>query len=265
MVLVDREIEVLAENTDLLDSYDKRCVTNVGYDLRAKYFAFGEEKKKELRLQPGESAFVASVEVLTVPRDMLCRVVIKNSRIRQGFTIDAPVIQPGHKTRVFFRITNVSHDELELVEGEKYVMLLFEQLSEEPENPYRGVFSDEFDFTGLGEYEGAYRRQIRKLEKREKDLESAEHSIYANVLVILTVFVALFSFLTTNLSFLSRAVSLRDFLLYNSVLLGCVGFLVALLNGVVYPRKGGKAALLRWLPAVLCFAASAAVYFWPPA
>lgn len=264
MILVDREIAELTKNGGLLDSYDPDCLTNTGYDLRAKYFAIGGEKKTAAYLEPGESAFVASVDILTVPDDMLCRVVLKNSRIRQGFTLDAPVYQPGHQTRVFFRITNVSGNEIRLSAGEKYATLIFEQLTGVPDHPYAGAFSDEFEFSGLGKYQDIYEKQIRELEKKAEDLKAAEHSIYANVLVILTVFVALFSFLTTNLSLFSSEPSLKRFLLYNSVLLGCISFLVAMMGGVVSPGKQGQPALLRWLPAVLCFAAALAVFILVP-
>ena len=167
MILVDREIAELTKNGGLLDSYDPDCLTNTGYDLRAKYFAIGGEKKTAAYLEPGESAFVASVDILTVPDDMLCRVVLKNSRIRQGFTLDAPVYQPGHQTRVFFRITNVSGNEIRLSAGEKYATLIFEQLTGVPDHPYAGAFSDEFEFSGLGKYQDIYEKQIRELEKKE--------------------------------------------------------------------------------------------------
>lgn len=261
MVLVDREIKKLAESPDFLESYDERCVTNIGYDLRAKYFVIGDEQKKSAYLQPGESAFVAAVDVITVPKDILCRVALKNSRMRQGFTIDSPVYQPGHKTRIFFRITNISGNKLLLSEGEKYAMLIFEQLTSVPDHPYDGAFRDETNYSGLGKYQDIYSKQIQELEKKTENLKEVEHSIYANVLVILTVFVALFSFLTTNLSLFKEGLSAKQFLLYNSVLLGCVSFLVALLNSVIHPTRYEKRAWRLWVPAVLCFLAAGAVFF----
>lgn len=260
MVLVDHEIKKLEESTGFLESYDERCVTNIGYDLRSKYFVIGKEQKKFAYLQPGESAFVAAVDVITIPKNLLCRVALKNSRMRQGFTIDSPVYQPGHKTRIFFRITNISGNELRLSEGEKYAMLIFEQLTSEPDHPYDGVFSDEMNYSGLGKYQDIYNKQIRELEKKTEDLKEAEHSIYANVLVILTIFVALFSFLTTNLSIFSAKLSLQRFLLYNAVLLGCVSFLVALLNGVIHPTEYKKTAWVRWVPVILCFGTAILIF-----
>lgn len=179
--------------------------------------------------------------------------------------MDSPVYQPGHKTRVFFRLTNISGNELRLSAGEKYATLLFEKLTSIPGHPYDGAFSDEFDFSGLGKYKDIYEAQIREIEKQTEDLKAAEHSIYANVLVILTIFVALFSFLTTNLSILSSGLTIRFFLLCNAVLLGCISFLVAIMSGVVSPSKSKASKVCRWLPALLCFAASLAIFLYVPA
>lgn len=255
MILVDREISKRSNSAGLglIDSFDPRSLTNIGYDVRAKYFVVGREKKESVSLMPGESVFVASVEKINLPKDLLCRVVLKNSRIRQGFAIDAPVYQPGHHTRVFFRITNVSGNELMLDSDDKYATLIFEQLLEEAEHPYSGTFSDEFDFSGLGEYKDIYKKQIREIEKKSEDLKSVEHSIYANVLVILTVFVALFSFLTTNISLFSASASASQFILYNFVMLGCISFLVALLDGVINKIQAWSHRLVRWIPAAICF------------
>lgn len=258
MVLVDKEIAVLAEQNGLIDSFDSNCLTNIGYDLRAKYFAVGKEKTDHVSLLPGESVFVAAVEMVHMPNDLLCRVVLKNSRIRQGFTIDAPVYQPGHNTRIFFRLTNISANELSLDAGDKCAMLVFEQLSQAPEHPYTGTFKDELDFSGLGEYQDIYKRQIRELEKKSEDLKSVEHTIYANVLVILTVFVALFSFLSTNVSLISASAGISQFLLYNFVMLGCISFLVALLDSVIHRASTWKRKILQWLPALVCL--SVALY-----
>lgn len=166
--------------------------------------------------------------------------------------------QPGHNTRVFFRLTNVSGNELSLDAGDQCATLVFEQLSQAPEHPYTGAFKDELDFSGLGEYQDIYKRQIRELEKKSEDLKSVEHTIYANVLVILTVFVALFSFLTTNVSLISASAGVSQFFIYNFVMLGCISFLVALLDGVIHRASKWKRQILRWLPALVCL--SVALY-----
>ena len=257
MVIVDREIEKMADRGCLIDSFDKTCLTNVGYDLRAKRFFVSSKAQESVTLQPNESAFVESVEIVDMPTDMIGVLTLKNSRIRLGLSMDAPVYQPGHKTRIYFRLTNVSADSIVLYAGEKYATILFDKLSQEPEHPYDGAFRDEFDYRGLGDYRDVYRRQMRQIEKKTEDLKSMEHRIYGNVLVILTVFVALFSFLTTNISLAANSASIEQYFIFNAILLGCISFLVALIGMIVKPDRN---TWVFWIPATICFVVAFLLY-----
>ena len=257
MTVVDRHIERLVEEQNLIDSYDSRCLTNIGYDLRAKRFYVNSEGKKSVSLMPNESVFVESVEVITMPSNMLGRIVPKNSRIRQGLSLEAPVYQPGHKTRIYFRLTNVSADAITLYEEEKYATICFEHLSDEPRKPYRGAYQDEFDYQGLGDYDNLYKRQMREIEKKTEDLRSVESNIYTNVLAIIAIFMALFSFLTMNVSLAANSATIEHYLIFNALMLGGISFLVALLNTIIKPKKNGWAC---WIPAVLCFLAALYLY-----
>ena len=137
MVLTDHQIAVQAGN-GLLEHYDPSCITNIGYDLRAEYFVSENKKVSRISLKHGESAFVATQENICLPDNMLGRIVLKNSRLRQGLSMDAPVYQPGHHTKVFFRVTNVSGNEIDLQKDGKYVTILFEMLaSQRPPMPVR--------------------------------------------------------------------------------------------------------------------------------
>jgi len=260
MVLVDHQIEARVASSGMIDSYDRSCLTNIGYDLRMKNFYRSREDQdgvKRIVLKPNESVFAESVETVTVPEELLARVVLKNSRIRQGLSLESPVYQPGHKTRIYFRLTNVSSDEITLTEDERYAMVLFEELGAKPEKPYSGAFRDEFDFRGLGEYRRTYNRQIRELEKRAEDLKEMERGIYTNVLTILTVFVALFSFLTTNIALTVNSAGIKEYFAFNALLLGCISFLVAMLNHFIHWKK---ANWKQWLPAAAAFGGALAVY-----
>lgn len=257
MVIVDREIEKMTDCGCLIDSFDKTCLTNVGYDLRAKRFFVSSKAQESVTLQPNESAFVESVEIVDMPKDMIGVLTLKNSRIRLGLSMDAPVYQPGHKTRIYFRLTNVSADSIVLYAGEKYATILFDKLSQEPEHPYDGAFRDEFDYRGLGDYRDVYRRQMRQIEKKTEDLKSMEHRIYGNVLVILTVFVALFSFLTTNISLAANSASIEQYFIFNAILLGCISFLVALIGMIVKPDRN---TWVFWIPATICFVVAFLLY-----
>lgn len=254
MLLVDRDI--ISQGETLIEGFQENSVINIGYDLTAEKFWVSDKEHTEITLQPGESVFVQAKENIRLPNNMIGKVVLRNSRIRQGLSLDAPVYQPGHYTSVFCRLTNVSAEEIELKAGQKYATILFEELNCTPNKPYHGAFSDETKFTGLSSYEGQYRKQMKAIEKKAEDIRSMEKTIYANVLVILTVFVALFSFITTNLSLLSANASIERFFIYNFVLLGCINFLVGLLNGFVKDNHDWK----RWIPTFLFLAVAFAVW-----
>lgn len=255
MVLVDHEIADLAKQEDgLIAGYDDSCLTNIGYDLRAEYFVVNEKEQPSATLMLGESVFVASREAIRLPGNLLGRVGLKNSRIRQGLSLESPVYQPGHFTKVFFRLTNVSSNEVDLSAGEKYATIVFEQLSRIPDNPYDGTFQQEIDFKGLADYKDIYKKQTREIEKKTEDLKNLERSIYANVLVILTVFVALFSFLTTNIGLFSQNAGTREFLIFNFVMLGSISFLVAVLQNVIGNEKNtGIWKFIIWIAAIAFF------------
>lgn len=250
MVLVDRQIKERVDSSSLIESFSPDHLTNIGYDLRAKNFYVGKEPEESVTLQPHESAFIESVEIVTVPVDLIGRIVLKNSRIRQGLSLDAPVYQPGHKTRIYFRVTNFSADAITLYRGESYATILFEELTSTPEHPYEGAFRDEFNFRGLGDYKDIYKRQVREIEKKTDDLKSMESGIYANVLVILSVFVALFTLITTNVSLVASSATVEMYFIFNAILLGCISFLAALLKTFLSSRRHNLAI---WIPSVVCF------------
>lgn len=257
MTLVDRQIAALVDQKNLIDSYDSRCLTNIGYDLRAKMFYINSEGKKSITLMPNDSVFVESVETVTMPTDLLGRVVPKNSRIRQGLSLESPVYQPGHQTRIYFRLTNVSADAITLYQGDKYATICFEHLDGDPKKPYDGAFQEEFDFQGLADYQDVYKRQIHELEKKADDLKSLESGIYTNVLTILGIFMALFSIISINVNQVLNSASVEEYIIYNALILGGVSFLVALMNTVVKQKKNGWKA---WIPTVICFAIAFLLY-----
>ena len=257
MVLVDHEIAKLAREDELIGGYDESCVTNIGYDLRTAYFAVDQKEVGTTSLMPGESVFVASREAIRLPKNLLGRVYLKNSRIRQGLSLEAPVYQPGHFTKVFFRLRNVSNSEITLKADEKYAMIVFEKLDAEPDNPYNGPFQSEVDFRGLADYKNLYKEQIKEIEQKKENLKDMERGIYANVLVILTVFVALFSFLTTNIGLFSKNATEVEFLIYNFITLGGIGFLVAMLQSII----GSKKRPYIWVATVLFFVIALVLHF----
>lgn len=262
MIYVDNIIRSFLVNGDVRETEqtaifggDESCITNIGYDLRANAFYADGQKLDAYQLEPGDSVIAESTEIIHFDRDTCGMVNIKNSRLRMGLLIDSPVYQPGHTTRIYFRITNLSNDAVSLVSGDKYVMLLFEQLSQTPDHPYTGTFTDEFSFRGLAGYSDVYGEQVKRVERKRRDLKSMEKSIYANVITIITVFIAIFSLLNINFGLADQSADAASVLVYNLSTLGAVSFLSVLLHQLL--GTGTRRSLWLWIVPIVCFAAVA--------
>lgn len=260
MPLVDSEIKVFLTNGSIdctdqtfIKNGNEQCITNIGYDLRAGSFAKDGKMRDSCEVNPGESVFVESVEIIRFDKDTIGRLSLKNSRIRMGFTMDAPTYQPGHETKIYFRLTNVSNEVLMLNANEQYATLIFEQLQKSPENPYNGTFQNEFSFKGLADYKSEYADQIKSLGDKIKDLHSLERSIYGNVITILTIFVAIFTILNVNISLAGAGFSGMVFLCFNVAVLGSVSFLALLLTELIQ-EKGCRHRILWFIPAICLIA-----------
>lgn len=253
MILTDNDIKVFVENgrknvaggsqTAIYDGEDD-CVTNIGYDLRASGFVVDGKENDEYELNPGETVFMKSVERVAFDNFTCGQVHTKNSRIRMGLTSEAPLYQPGHTTNIFVRLTNISDKVISLKSGAKYVMLSFEQLDKAPEHPYNGAFQNEDAYKDLAVYSSAYSGQMKKLEKKQKDLESLERSIYANVVTILTIFIAIFSIINVNVSLAGSGAEKMTILLMNASVLGAVSLFTVLMDEIIH--RGEKRSHCLW-------------------
>ena len=259
MICVDKSIKQFIRNADDGNCQDTRIidgvetnVTSVGYDLRTNRFCHDENLiSEQYVLEPGEGVFVAAEETVQFAQNMLGRVYLKNSRIRQGLSLEAPVYQPGHKTRIFFRIRNVSANKITLKKGESYAMLVFERLESEPEKAYAGAFADEDIFNGLADYSEMYKNQIEEVGNKLDKLERIEERTYTNVSVLLTIFIGIFTLLNVNITLVQEAASIRNFVMFNAGTLSAIGFLAALVNEIMQKNDKNRIHWIWWLP-VIC-------------
>lgn len=89
-------------------------------------------------------------ELIHLPSTLAASVMLRNSRIRQGLSLDAPLYFPGHSTRAFFRVTNVGQGAIALDCSRGIAQLVFERVEGDVERPHDGAFADEFDYRGVG-------------------------------------------------------------------------------------------------------------------
>ena len=157
MYLSDTKIQELIDSKVLLNA-DASNIGQVTYDLRTE------------ELGPGDSTFVSCVECVALPNDLTASVLLRNSRIRQGLSLDAPLYFPGHGTRLFYRVTNVSGSTITLDKSKGIAQVAFQHVDGMVAHPYHGAFSDELNFNGLADYSDVYAGELKKVEDKKEEI-----------------------------------------------------------------------------------------------
>lgn len=255
MVMSDTCIHKLINDGVLRDA----VVGNIGpvsYDLTTQSFYTNEGKSSRVELAPGDSVFVACREVIALPADLTARVLLRNSRIRQGLTLEAPLYFPGHHTRVFYRVTNLSADAVTVDVAKGMAQLVFDRVDGDVAHPYEGAFSDEFDYRGLGRYRDVFANDVKRVEDKAAQVEGIEKRMYGNVLALMAIFAAVFTLVNVNIQ--AASWQLAKIVVTNLATVGSFAFLVGLITVVVRPRERW-ARVLPWLFAVAAFIAAGVV------
>lgn len=238
MLLVDRDIHELIKQNALYtidEDWDKdmsRYVGAISYDLHtACYVKRNTANLSTYDLQPSESIFVSCHEAVNMPKNLSGRIVLRNSRIRQGFELDAPAYQPGHNTRIFFRLTNISDKIITLKENDDFASIMFEQLNGEPDHPYQGTFQKEMSYTDMADYKSRYESVMKDIDEKANELKSMEKNIYANIITMMSIFIALFSLININIDLAyAKAIDQSRLIISNLVTVGSIAFLVSLIQ-----------------------------------
>lgn len=235
MIMVDTNILQLIDDkvlysNDMKIEDMKDSVGAISYDLHTLSYTNNEIVSSDsCKLLPGESVFVACKEIINLPNDVAARIVLRNSRIRQGFTLDAPFYQPGHHTRVFYRITNISKCALDLSPDSCFAQIQFEKLKIAPNKPYSGTFQGEMGYSDMGEYTSKYKKEMSRIDEKMDEIKHLERNIYANIITLMSIFIALFSIININVDLAFAADVERSRLLTsNLITIGSIAFLVSL-------------------------------------
>ena len=246
MIIVDTEIRRLGEA--LIENYDDSRVQSVCYDLRTAKF-HGGQGVSSIKLKPLDSVFVQAFETIHLPADMIARVYLRNSRIRQGLSIAAPVYQPGHVTPVYFRITNISDKEISLSVQDDFASVMFERLGAAVGSPYSGAFQGETAFAGLSSYEPLLSSEMGDLPERIEEAKKIERNIYANVLQLMAIFVGIFSLVNVNIISVINQADPQSLLSVNLSTIGAIAFLL----GAADCGKRGKWLFAASVCAFACY------------
>ena len=257
MLLIDKKLS--KQGASMIKPFEEKQVTNIGYDLKTDcFFLDTNTSKSSVDLAPGDTVFVRTVEELDLPENMAAAVQLRNSRIRQGLSLTAPIYQPGHKSKVFFRVTNATKQviHLDTVKGIGY--LVFIQLEDNVERPYNGAFQNEDAFVGMSTYKSSLADDVTDLEKKVDSVKNIEKNVYGNVLSIMGIFIGIFSLINVNLSLVTASATMATLLTFNFATVGAIAFLIGLINTILPDGKNHKAI---WWASGIAFALSIAVQF----
>lgn len=153
MFIVDKEIKKMCENHELIfANYQEKNVGAISYDLTLRSIIGNHGIPHEkFKLKPNRTVFVSTFEILKIPDNFVGIIAEKNSVMREGLSVSAPIYQPSHKTRVFLRVQNVSKKAIVLGKGKNIAQILFSRLSDTPDRPYSqnptAHFNNEYEFS----------------------------------------------------------------------------------------------------------------------
>lgn len=255
MLLCDDEIRDLIDREVLLDASTEN-VQPITYDLRTKNFIQSVDKRVQaIELMPGDSTFVECVEGVNLPNDLAARVLLKNSRIREGLTLDAPLYFPGHNSRLYFRVTNVSGNSIRLTDSRCIAQVAFEKVDAPVKETYSGAFQDEFEFSGLGDYKDVYEDEISAIESKIDEIKGIEKRMYANVLAIMAILAGVFTLVNVNVQTVGR--SPVQMVTLNLVTVASFAALVALI--ALITSSNNKKWIRPLVVSVVCFVVAVAI------
>lgn len=222
-------------------------MANVAYDfLIDKILPLGPNNgepvanKLEYDLKPNETVFISSKETLRLPADFFATVIPRNSCIRQGLDIAAPVYQPGHESKFFIRVRNISDGIITLKQNSSVASVMLYKLDSKVEKPYNGIYSNEFDYQGVGHFHPIPVPSTKRLEKKLESIRDLEKNIYGTVITIMTVFISIFSLINLNANFLGECTTARALISYDLVTIGSIFALVGLVVGILIPRSDAE-------------------------
>lgn len=109
-------------------------LSGAGYDVRIA---------QSVRLDPGEFMLASTVEAFHMPDDVMGQVGDKSTWARRGLAVQNTWIEPGWYGWLTLELTNHGPDVLRIAEGCPIAQIIFMQLDQPTEQPYRGKYQSQ--------------------------------------------------------------------------------------------------------------------------
>ena len=148
MILPAQKIRFLCSGAygqrPMLDPFHERTVANgmtfglgpAGYDVRIK---------QRVTLMRGEFVLASTIERFAIPNDVLAKVADKSTWARRGLAVQNTIIEPGWSGWLTLELTNHGYSPIDIEAGSPIAQIIFHQLLEPTEIPYRGKYDQQAD------------------------------------------------------------------------------------------------------------------------
>ena len=109
-------------------SYGLSCC---GYDIRIY---------RGRILRPGDFALASTLERFAIPDDIMGHVADKSTWARRGLAVQNTILEPGWEGYLTIELSNHGGETLVIADGTPIAQIVFHQLLEPTEQPYRGKY-----------------------------------------------------------------------------------------------------------------------------
>jgi deoxycytidine triphosphate deaminase len=178
-------------------------VKSASYDLTLgdEYYSRGQistltSKKPFIRIDPYDYAIVTSAEDANLPSDIAAKFGLTVGLFCQGVILsNGPQVDPGFRGKLFCLLFNTSNAPVILKRGEHHATIEFNKLLE-PARPYEGKYQGKKEIINYLP-SNTLRGAINELKEELEGVKSESRRINANVLGIVSVFLAILGVLLT--------------------------------------------------------------------
>jgi dCTP deaminase len=108
--------------------------SSAGYDIRVD---------QDFVMWPGRFVLGSSIELFTMPSDVLGMVCDKSTWVRRGISVHNTVIEPGWRGHLTVEIKNGGWRFRRIRAGDPIAQILFLRLEEATDTPYAGKYQDQ--------------------------------------------------------------------------------------------------------------------------
>ncbi len=132
--LSDVDIERRINDGSLvLDPFEPQCLNGGGYDLRSN---------DEVRLETRGHRLVATLEMVKLSEDLIGTMYVRSSLARAGIIASLAVVDPGFRGQLTILLFNSAREDFHMSKGERFLQIIFHQLSSKTHRPYSGRYQD---------------------------------------------------------------------------------------------------------------------------